>query len=90
MSIKIHIVPPIYSHANDTVTTEVDGDTVGQCFDYLIKQFPGIEKDLFGEDGVLHGHINILVNKKNAYPEDLDKLINDGDEIYVVSILGGG
>jgi len=72
------------------IIAEVDGDTVGECFDHLVKQFPGIEQDVFGEDGKLLSYISIFVNGESTYPGDLTKPVKDGDDIYVVPMIAGG
>ena len=61
MSVKVHIRPIVSKHADNSIVAEVDGDTVGQCFNDLVKQFPGIEKDLFDGDGKLLSYINIYL-----------------------------
>ena len=90
MSIKVYIKPILYKGAHNIIMAEVDGNTVGQCLDYLVKQFPGIEKELFGMNGKLLNYINIFVNRESAYPQDLNRPVTDGDEIYVVPIVEGG
>ncbi len=42
MSIKIDISYPLQHLANDTEVAEVNGSTVGECLEHLVKQFPGI------------------------------------------------
>ncbi len=90
MSAKVHIKPIVYKHAHNLIVAEVDGDTVGQCFDHLVRQFPGIEKDLFDKDGKLLSYVNIFVNGESAHPEDLARPVKDDDDIYVVPIIEGG
>jgi len=88
MKAKVHIRPAQYGH--NLIVAQVDGGTVGQCLDHLVRQFPGIEKDLFDEDGKLLGYINIFVNGESAYPEDLAKPVKEADEIYIVPMFAGG
>lgn len=90
MSVKVHIRPLRYKYDYKVIIAEVDGDTVGECFDHLVKQFPGIEQDVFGEDGKLLSYISIFVNGESTYPGDLTKPVKDGDDIYVVPMIAGG
>lgn len=90
MSVKVHIRPLRYKYDHKVIIAEVDGDTVGECFDHLVKQFPGIEQDVFGEDGKLLTYISIFVNGESTYPGDLTKPVKDGDDIYVVPMIAGG
>ena len=90
MGIKINISPLLYQYTNDQRIVEVNGDTVGQCLDHLVKQFPGIEKMLFDKNGKLRIYANIYVNKESAYPKGLAKPVKDGDELDILFIIGGG
>jgi len=69
---------------------EVNGSTIGECLDDLVMQFPKIKPVLFDKDGELFGHVFVSVNLKSVYPEELNKLVNDGDELYIVLTIAGG
>jgi len=90
MSIKLNLNPVLYQYTNNQATAEVNGDTVGQCLNHLVKQFPGIEQGLFDKNGKLRNFFDIYVNGESAYPEELAKPVKDGDELYIIIIIGGG
>jgi len=90
MSVKINIPSYMHSFANNTGVVEVNGSTVGECLDYLVKQFPGMKKQLFSKNGDLFENIIIAINGESAYPEQLAKPVKDGDEFNIASIIGGG
>ena len=90
MSIKININPSFYHLTDNKGTVEVNGTTVGQCLNHLVKQFPGIEKAVFDKKGNLLNYIDIYVNQESAYPEELAKPVKDGDELYIIITLAGG
>ena len=90
MSIKVNIHPVLQQFSNGQGVAEVNGNTVGQCLNDLVKQFPGIEKGLFGKDDKLLGFVDIYVNKESSYPEELAKPVKDGDELYITLIIVGG
>ena len=69
---------------------EVEGSTVGDCLKHLIREFPEMEKALFDRKGQLLNVVEIYVNMESAYPNELVKPINDGDEIHLTLILAGG
>ena len=89
MSIKID-VSHLRQYTDDQQTVEINGSTVGQCLDHLIKQYPSIEQQLFDEDGKLHNEIDIFINREFLHSEDLDKLVKDGDELHIAFLIGGG
>jgi len=69
---------------------EVSGDTVGECLNHLVKQFPDMKKQLFTKTGTLFDNIIISVNGESAYPEQLAKSVKDGDELNIVFMISGG
>lgn len=90
MSIKINIPPVLYRYANDQQVAKVDGSTVAQCLDHLVKQFPSVKQRLFDKNDKLHSYIDIYVNGESAYPEGLAKPVKDEDELHLVFLIGGG
>ena len=90
MSVKINIPSYLRPYANNMEVVEVNGSTVGKCLDHLVKQFPGIKKQLFSKNDKLFEYINIFVNGESAYPEQLAKPVKDGDKLRVLFIIGGG
>ena len=90
MSIKIVIPLYLQPFTNNLEAVEVDGSTVGVCFNNLTKQFSGMEKMLFDKNGKLLSYVGIYVNGEDAYPEELAKPIEDGDELHIIYIIGGG
>ena len=90
MSIKINIPPYLRSYTNNVEVVEVNGSTVGECLSHLFKQFPDIKKALFDKNGELRGYIDVYINNESAYPEELAKLVKDGDELCILYIISGG
>jgi molybdopterin converting factor small subunit len=69
---------------------EVTGNTVGDCLENLIKEFPEMRKELFDKKGKLKNVVEVFVNMKSAYPDELAKPVSDGDEIHITVMLAGG
>ena len=90
MSIKVNIPPYLQTFTNKMAVVEVSGGTVGECISHLVAQFSDIKKMLFDESGKLHAYISICINGEDAYPEELAKPVKDGDELYILYIIGGG
>ena len=90
MSIKINIPLFLQYLLNDVKTAEVDGNTIGDCIEHLAKTFPIIADKLFDEHGKLALYIDIYVNGEYIDPGELSQPIEDGDEIHIVTITGGG
>jgi len=90
MSIKIDISLLSHQYTKGQQIVEVNGSTVGQCLDDLIKQFPDIKQGLFDSNGKLHSYIDIYVNGESAYPEVLAKPVKAGDKLHIIFLIGGG
>jgi molybdopterin converting factor small subunit len=69
---------------------EVKGNTVGECLDNLVKQFPDAKKHFFSSKGILFENISIYVNGESTYPKQLAKPVKDGDELNILVLIGGG
>lgn len=90
MSVKIKIPSYMKSFTNNMEVVEVNGSTVGECLNHLVKQLPGMKKQLFSKNDNLFENIVISVNGESAYPEQLAKPVKDGDELDIIFIIGGG
>jgi MoaD family protein len=88
MSIKATLHPFLNDGAE--VQMDVDGKTVGECIKLIMKQYPHMEKKMFDKNGKLKGFVVILVNGKDAAPNELDYPVKDGDAMSVLIMLSGG
>jgi molybdopterin converting factor small subunit len=91
MSVRINIFyPHLQQFTDNQEVVKVNGSTVGECLDDLIRLFPGIKKGIFDEHGKLLEYVYFLINGKGAYPTDLAKPMKDGDELTIALLLAGG
>ena len=90
MSVKINIPQFLQHLANDVKTADVNGSTVGECLNDLVKRFPQFEELLFDKNGKLLKYVDVYINEESTYPEELAKPVNDGDELYIMNIIAGG
>jgi len=90
MSIRVNIHPYLYHLTNNQDVVEVDGTTVGECLEDLIKQFPDIGQVLFDINGKFINYVNIYINMEDAFPDELAKPVKDGDELHILPIIMGG
>ncbi len=90
MSVKINIPSYLQPYTNDKEAVEVNGSSVNECLNHLIKQFPTMEKMVFAKDGRLLDYVSIYVGGDFAYADELTKPVKDGDELHLLYILGGG
>lgn len=90
MAVKIHIHTTHRQFTNGQDIVSVEGKTVGECLNNLIKQFPKMEKAIFAKKDKLLNNIEVYLNHSSAYPDELSKPVKDGDEIHLVTMLAGG
>lgn len=90
MGVKVNIHKTQRDFTNGLDVVDVEGKTVGDCLDNLVKQFPAMKERLFDKKGKLLNWVEIYVNMESAFPEELAKPVKDGDEIYLTIMLAGG
>ena len=90
MAIKIHIHATHRQFTDGLETVTAEGNTVGECLNHLINQFPGMEKALFARKDKLHNIVEVYLNHASTHPNELVKPVKDGDEIHLVILLAGG
>ena len=88
INISIHRTHRQFTDGLDTV--EVQGNNVGDCLEDLIRQFPDMRNALFDKKGKLLNAVEIYINQKSAYPDELVKPVKDGDDIHITLMLAGG
>ena len=90
MSKTIRIHPGLRQLTGNQPIVDVNGATVGECLKDIVSRFPAIESKLFDKKGKLLNYIEIYVNAKTSYPEELAMPVKDGDELTVILMIAGG
>jgi molybdopterin converting factor small subunit len=90
MGVIVNIHKTHRQHTNGLSKIEVEGDTVGQCLDHLVKHYPALKEVLFEKRDKLRNNMEIYVNLESAYPGELAKPVRNGDEIHITVMLAGG
>jgi molybdopterin converting factor small subunit len=90
MSVVVNIHKTHRQHTNGLSKIEVEGNTVAQCLELLVNQYPALKEVLFEKRDKLRNNMEIYVNLESAYPDELAKAVKDGDEIHITVMLAGG
>lgn len=90
MTVKINMPVFLQPFTSNTETIEVEGKTVGECLGALLSKYPEVRDMLVDQGGKLHSYVGVYINGKDAFPGELDKRVEDGDEIHVLYALAGG
>ena len=90
MGIHVYLLPYLSRFTGGLKVVEVRGKTVGECLEDLVRRYPRLEKEIFREGDGLSQVLEIYVNRRSAYPNELSRPVDEGDELHIVHILGGG
>lgn len=78
-------------HANGASTVTAAGDTVGELFDDLVRQYPGLASHLRNDDGTLHRFVNVYRNDDDIrYLDKLDTKLEESDVVSILPAVAGG
>jgi sulfur-carrier protein len=89
--IAIRLPNVLRPSAGGQATIEAEGATVGEVFDDLIRQHPGLRAQLLTEDGALHRHLNVFLNDDDIrYLGKLDAKVGESDTLTLMPAVAGG
>jgi len=90
MAVKIQIPTPLWPHAGNLASVEVNAKTVGEALAELCKLHPAMDQRLF-DNGQLRRFVNIFINDEDMrYLENLATPVKDGDEVAIIPAVAGG
>jgi sulfur-carrier protein len=77
--------------AGGSAIVAAEGATVGEVFEDLIRQHPGLKDQLLTADGEIHRHLNIFLNDDDIrYLGKLDAKVGDSDTLTLMPAVAGG
>jgi molybdopterin converting factor small subunit len=89
MGIKINIDKYVLSYGKGNAVVEVNGNTVGECLNRLVKRRPTLKKAIFDENDHLYVNNLLKVNGEYISSNHLVKSVKDGDQIEIIKFTGG-
>lgn len=90
MSVNVRISSLLRQFTNGQEFVEVPTNSPLECLHSLVRQFPKIKKWLYDKQGELRPQVWFLVNGERIYADELNKQLNDSDELYILLAVGGG
>lgn len=91
MAQTVIIPTPLRRFTNGVETVEVKAATVGEIFNQLESQFPGIRARLCEENGDLRRFINVYVDGEDIrFLDRLQTNVGEGAEVSIVPAIAGG
>ena len=90
MSVHVNLHKTHRQYTDGKETVAVEGKTVGECLNDLIRKYPLLENEILDKKGKLLSVLEIYLNGASAYPNELAREVKDGDEIHLLAMLAGG
>ena len=90
MSVQIELSSIFGRFTGNQLNIAVDGKTIKECLQDLVRQFPDLKKLLLNQEGNLQSTYEYFVNGESQYPRDMNKPLKDGDKLNIVYVIHGG
>jgi molybdopterin/thiamine biosynthesis adenylyltransferase/rhodanese-related sulfurtransferase/molybdopterin converting factor small subunit len=87
----IHIPTPLRPFTDRKEAVEVTGSTVGELLEDLTRQYNGLRRHLFNDEGKLRNFVNIYLNDEDIrYLQREQTPVKPGDSLSIVPSVAGG
>jgi molybdopterin converting factor small subunit len=91
MAVEIKLPTVLRAQADGQASVRVDGATVGDVFNNLIAQYPGLRDNLLDDSGGLHKFVNVYKDDDDIrYLDGIDTKLADGDVLSILPAVAGG
>src|ERR671910_323693 len=91
MSNRVLIPTPLRPFTGKNEVVEVRGGTVGELLADLTRQYDGLKKHLYTDDGRLRSFVNVYINDEDIrYLEKEQTPVQPGDTISIIPSVAGG
>jgi hypothetical protein len=90
MSTEINIFYPSLLQITGRQVVQVDGSTVGECLNSLVRQFPGVKNWIFDHHGQMLEYTFMYINAESARKALLSDPVTPGDKLILALMVTGG
>ena len=91
MPVEVRLPTILRQHAGGQSSVRANGGTLGEVFEDLVRQFPGLQGRVVTDDGGLHKFVNVYVNDDDVrYMDKLDTKVSDDDVVSILPAVAGG
>ena len=91
MTVDVRLPTVLRSAAGGQATITAEGATVGEVFEDLVRQHPGLKAQLLTDEGGLRRHLNVFLNDDDIrYLGKLDAKVGDSDTLTLMPAVAGG
>jgi adenylyltransferase/sulfurtransferase len=91
MANRVLIPTPLRPFTGKQEVVEVQGSTVGELLNDLTRQFDGLKRHLYTDDGRLRSFVNVYINDEDIrYLQKEQTPVQPGDTISIIPSVAGG
>lgn len=90
MDVTIKIAALFRKFTNGQEFVKVTGNSPMECLHELETRFPKIRRWLYDKQGNLRPQVWFFVNGQKISADDMNKPLNDGDELFFIVAVSGG
>ena len=91
MAVEVKLPTVLRAQADNQPSIAVDGATIGEVFQNLVGQYPGLRGNLLDDAGGLHKFVNVYKDDDDIrYLEGLDTKVSEGDVVSILPAVAGG
>jgi molybdopterin synthase sulfur carrier subunit len=91
MAITVRIPTPLRKFTNEKETLSLQGKTVREVVENLVKDYPELKNQLLDSEGQVRRFVNFFLNDRDVrFLSGLDTEVKDGDELAIIPAIAGG
>ena len=90
MSVKVKLTPYFRDIVERNESLEATGRTVSEVIEDIDRRYPGFKQECIDEEGNVYSFLEIYINQESASPGELNRKVNDDDEVTILTVIGGG
>jgi MoaD family protein len=91
MAVTLLITAALRGFTDRKAELQLQGGTVGEVLESLVREYPDIKTHIFDEKGSLRDFVNIFVGEENIRGTGgLSTKVKDGDTLSLVPAIAGG
>jgi molybdopterin converting factor small subunit len=89
--VEVRLPTVLRQHASGQSSVKANGETVGEVFEDLLRQFPLLAGQVITADGALHKFVNVYRNDDDVrFLDSLATPVKDDDVITILPAVAGG
>ena len=86
--LQIYLPPSLQPLVDNIRQIGISGQSVGECLETAVQQYPSLTNAIFNKKHRVQKGLSLYLNGETV--SDLNRLVKDGDKLYIINILVGG